>query len=86
MNEPGRQVKVNEEFIELTKSCEALHKVISELEDRLAPVLRGQTPSPECKKADVPALVQLAQGLYERRADVDRGCAWLKDIVERLEL
>jgi hypothetical protein len=87
MNETARQSQVFEQSAELADSCDALHEMISELESRLASVLREQTPSPPDKvKADAPNLVSLAEILYERRIDVNRGVVRLKGIAERLEL
>lgn len=71
--------------MKLNEFCDVLHKSISDLEKRLASVLRDQEPGKTVEEKS-PILVDLARQINERSTNVQYAYQRITDICRRLEL
>lgn len=84
---PARETQVNKQKSELTAAIEVLGKVLSTLEDRLAPILTSETVGKDKDAAaPQPSLVPLADFLRAKRRGVSGQSTRIESITQRLEL
>ena len=86
-SDPARETQVNKQKSELTAAIEVLGKVLSTLEDRLAPILTSETVGKD-KDASTPetSLVPFADFLRAKRRGISGQVNKVESMTQRLEL
>lgn len=82
----ARQPQVSEATMDATAELEHLSKVVSELADRLAPIMRSEPSMAEEGKTPDPEYVEVASGIRRLRYGMANNREILQDILRRIEL
>jgi hypothetical protein len=87
----SRESHVTQQISRLESNRKALNEQIGMLENRLGPILRGNSPSPVDPRGDRATpereqLVGLAQVLADSNADLEHIIQWVQTINSRTEL
>lgn len=80
-----KPAQVAEQLVQLGQVCEELQKAITELDDRLSPIVTNE-PEEQKDKPDAPGLVPLAHNLWEKNAHLREQVAFLIELRHRIEL
>jgi hypothetical protein len=81
-----RELQVERERGHLERAIALLGERIPELYSRLNPVLRSAPTLGKAENGDLPALVPLADYLYQQAAKIEAVTNSLSDVLERLEI
>lgn len=86
MDEAARESQVTQHLISLAKAAEALHHSISDVEERITPILRPKMPQDTISEPKQPDLVPLAHEILAHTEKVRAATAKLENMLSRLEL
>ena len=83
---PERQSQVDEQLSMANNTLDQLNTVISQLFDKLQPVMRGPEPSEDCKEQVKDDLVPLANQIRIIRNKIENEVRRVSDILCHFEL